>query len=72
VLYEHYSLRAFWHILTSWSGAWRKRKAIMAQKRVSDEYMAGWFRYDPVSRPAPRRKDATVLDTQTKAQAAEG
>jgi GT2 family glycosyltransferase len=72
VLYEHYSLRAFWHILTSWSGAWRKRKAIMAQKRVSDEYMAGWFRYEPVSRPAPKRKDATVLDTQTKAQAAEG
>jgi hypothetical protein len=44
----------------------------MAQKRVSDEYMAGWFRYEPVSRPAPKRKDATVLDTQTKAQAAEG
>lgn len=71
LLYEHYSLRAFWQVLTSWGGVWRKRRAIMARKRVSDEYMAGWFRYEPVSRPAPRRKEAAVLESPAKTQTAE-
>ncbi|MBA3974586.1 MAG: glycosyltransferase family 2 protein [Candidatus Solibacter sp.] len=71
LLYEHYSLRAFWQVLASWTGVWRKRRAIMARRRVSDEYMAGWFRYEPVSRPAPRRKDAAVLESPAKTQTAE-
>ncbi|HPT24885.1 MAG TPA: glycosyltransferase family 2 protein [Bryobacteraceae bacterium] len=71
LLYEHYSLRAFWQILGAWGSVWRKRKDIMARKRVSDEYMAEWFRYEPVSRPAPRRKDAAVIEPQSKTQTAE-
>lgn len=71
LLYEHYSLRAFWEILGAWGGVWRKRKVIMARKRVSDEYMAEWFRFEPVSRPAPRRKEAPVIEAQSKTQTAE-
>jgi hypothetical protein len=33
---------------------WEKRREIMRRRRVNDEYMASWFRYLPVSRPAPR------------------
>jgi len=68
LIYEHYSLRAFWHVLKSWRRTWEKRKQIMARKRVSDEYMAGWFRFEPVSRPAPRKNTAVL---QSRAQTAE-
>jgi GT2 family glycosyltransferase len=54
-IYEFYSLRAFWHVLRSWGRVWEKRRWIMDRKRVSDEYMAGWFHYNPVSRPAPKK-----------------
>ena len=30
----------------------------MSRKRVSDEYIAAWFRYHPVSRPAHKRARA--------------
>jgi GT2 family glycosyltransferase len=52
LLYEHYSLKAFLEIARAWRGVWLKRRWIMARKRVSDEYIATWFRYHPVSRPA--------------------
>lgn len=68
LLYEHYSLRAFWHVLRHWRKTWEKRQLIMARKRVSDEYIAGWFRFEPVSRPAPK-KGAPVL--QSRAQTAQ-
>jgi hypothetical protein len=71
LLYEHYSLRAFWHVLANWGSVWRKRKAIMGRKRVSDEYMAEWFGYDPVSRPAPKRRPAAAVETQGETQVAE-
>jgi hypothetical protein len=58
LLYEHYSLRAFWRVVKSWSGLLEKRRMIMSKRRVTDEYMAGWFHYEPVSRPAPRKKAA--------------
>ncbi|MCL4795240.1 MAG: glycosyltransferase family 2 protein [Bryobacteraceae bacterium] len=68
LLYEHYSLRAFWHVLKNWRRTWEKRKLIMAHKRVSDEYIAGWFRFEPVSRPAPKKREAVL---QSRAQTAE-
>lgn len=68
LLYEHYSLRAFWHVLRSWRRTWEKRQLIMARKRVTDEYIAGWFRFEPVSRPAPK-KGSPVL--QSRAQTAQ-
>ncbi len=68
VLYEHYSLRAFWHVLKNWRRTWEKRRLIMARKRVSDEYIAGWFRFEPVSRPAPKKSEAVL---QSRARTAE-
>ena len=69
LLYEHYSLRAFWRISQSWRQVWEKRRQIMARKRVSDEYIASWFHYEPVSRPGPRKKskDAGVLSSSAQA-----
>jgi GT2 family glycosyltransferase len=66
VLYEHYSLRAFWRLIELWQRTWSKRRFIMARKRVSDEYMAGWFHFEPVSRPGPKKKSAAVLASQTQ------
>ena len=51
---EHTSLRAFWHVAQSWKRILEKRREIMKRRRVSDEYMASWFSYEPVSRPAPK------------------
>jgi hypothetical protein len=36
----------------------------MAKRRVSDEYMAGWFHYEPVSKPAPKKSAAALARTQ--------
>ena len=31
-----------------------KRREIMSRRRVPDDYMASWFSFKPVSRPAPK------------------
>jgi len=72
LLYEHYSLKAFWHILKSWRRVMAKRQWIMARKRVSDEYMAAWFQYHPVSRPAPKKAVAALSPARSEARIAEG
>jgi len=41
-----------------------KRREIMRRKRVSDEYIAGWFSYTPVSKPAKIR---SVVMARSKA-----
>ncbi len=53
---EQSSLKAFWYILRNWKRVYSKRQQIMDRRRVNDEYMANWFRYDPVSQPAPKPK----------------
>ncbi|HEY3442357.1 MAG TPA: glycosyltransferase family 2 protein [Paludibaculum sp.] len=70
LMYEFYSLRAFWKVIRSWSSVWKKRADIMARKRVTDEYIAGWFHYEPVSRPGPK-KAANVIAARTRTQIAE-
>ena len=68
LLYEHYSLRAFWELAKTWRRVWTKRHWIMSRKRVSNEYIATWFRYHPVSRPAhksARAVSAPGAETQT-------
>ncbi len=72
LLYEHYSLKAFWHVVRSWPRLLAKRRWIMARKRVSDEYMAAWFQYHPVSRPAPKKAVAGLSPARSQAQIAEG
>lgn len=54
LLREHSSLKAFWYLARNWGRVWEKRRAIMDRRRVDDEYMASWFRYLPVSHPAPK------------------
>ena len=52
LLYEHSSLKAFWYLAKNWRRVLEKRKTIMTKRRVSDEYLANWFAYHPVSKPA--------------------
>jgi GT2 family glycosyltransferase len=54
LLREHSSLKAFGYVLRNWRRVLEKRHEIMRRKRVSDEYMASWFSYDPISKPAPK------------------
>jgi GT2 family glycosyltransferase len=53
---EQSSLKAFWYVTRNWKRVYSKRKQIMERRRVDDEYMASWFRYEPVSLPAPKPK----------------
>ena len=69
LVYEFYSLRAFWKVIQSWGSVWQKRAEIMARKRVTDDYIAGWFHYVPVSRPGPK-KATNVMAARTRAQIA--
>ncbi len=65
LLREHSSLKAFWFLAKSWKRVVAKRREIMKRRRVDDAYMAGWFRYSPVSRPAA--KPVARLAARTRA-----
>jgi hypothetical protein len=54
MLHEHSSLKAFWYLGANLRRVLSKRRQIMQRRRVSDEYMASWFAYLPVSHPAPK------------------
>lgn len=54
LLREHYSLRAFVYLARNCRRVWEKRREIMKRRRAKDDYIASWFSYKPVSRPAPR------------------
>jgi hypothetical protein len=54
LLHEHSSLKAFWYLATNFRRFLAKRDAIMKRMRVDEEYMASWFSYEPVAKPAPK------------------
>jgi GT2 family glycosyltransferase len=54
ILHEHSSLKAFWYLAANWRRFMQKRAEIMARMRVNEEYMASWFSYEPVAKPAPK------------------
>jgi GT2 family glycosyltransferase len=54
LMWEHSSLKAFWYLGKNWRRVVAKRQEIMRRRRVNDEYIASWFSYQPVSRPAPK------------------
>jgi GT2 family glycosyltransferase len=54
ILHEHSSLKAFWYVARNWSRFMGKRTQILKRMRVDEEYMASWFSYEPVAKPAPR------------------
>ena len=43
-----------------------KRREIMSRQRVDDAYMASWFDFTPVSKPAPK-KFAAATSSRSKA-----
>jgi hypothetical protein len=68
LLWEHSSLKAFWFLAKNWRRVREKRQEIMRRRKVDDDYLASWFRYHPVSVPAPK-PTARVL---SRARAARG
>jgi hypothetical protein len=68
LLREHSSLKAFLYLSKNWRRVIAKRNEIMRRRRAKDDYIASWFSYQPVSRPAPR-PSARLL---AKARAARG
>jgi len=64
---EQTSLKAFWYVAKNWKRVTSKRREIMARKRVDDDYIARWFRYDPVSLPAPKGKALARVLAKSKA-----
>ena len=54
LLHEHTSLKAFGYVLKNWRRVVAKREEIMRRRRVKDDYMASWFAFQPVSRPAAK------------------
>ena len=67
LLREQSSLKAFWYISRNWKRVMAKRREIMSRKRVNDEYMAGWFRFNPVSAPANKTKVPARAMARSKA-----
>jgi GT2 family glycosyltransferase len=55
LLWEHSSLKAFWFIATNYKRVFAKRKLIQERSRVDVDYMASWFSFEPVSKPAPKK-----------------
>ena len=65
---EHSSLRAFVYLARNWKRVLAKRREIMRRRRAKDDYIASWFSYEPVSRPAPKPTARTLA----RARAARG
>jgi len=65
LLWEHTSLKAFPFVLQNWRKVIEKRREIMERRRVDDAYIASWFNFEPVSKPAPKKFAAAL--TRSKA-----
>lgn len=48
---EWSSLHAFGKVIRHWDQLLKKRRWIMARRRVSDEYIASWFQFQPTAKP---------------------
>ena len=46
--------QGFWYVARNWRRVLEKRAEIMKRRRVTDEYLASWFSYEPVAKPAPK------------------
>lgn len=71
LLREHTSLKAFWYLARNWKRVVAKRTEIMRRRRAKDDYIASWFSYQPVSRPAPK-PTARTLAKAREARASRG
>ena len=64
LLHEHTSLKAFVYLARNWKRVWAKRAEIMKRRKAKDDYIASWFSYQPVSRPAPRPTARALAKTR--------
>ncbi len=62
---EHSSLKAFWFVAQNWKRVVAKRQIIMQRQRVDNEYMASWFGFTPVTRPAPKKFTTATTRSRT-------
>jgi GT2 family glycosyltransferase len=62
LVWEHTSLKAFPFLFRNWKSVMAKRRDIMLRRRVDDQYMASWFDFQPVSKPAPKNFTAPMTD----------
>ncbi len=67
---EHTSLKAFWYIAKNWRRFVLKRREIMTRRRVSDDYIATWFHYTPISKPLPNGTGAAAMRLHQQQKAA--
>jgi hypothetical protein len=65
LIWEHTSLNAFQFLFRNWRNVMAKRREIMLRRRVDDAYIASWFSFEPVSKPAPKKFAAAL--TRSKA-----
>lgn len=65
---EQSSLQAFWYVLRNWRRVLGKRQQIMSRRRISDEDLAAWFAYEPVSIPASK----VMVSSVSRQKAARG
>jgi hypothetical protein len=65
LLWEHTSLDAFKFLFSNWRNVFAKRRDIMARRRVDDAYIASWFNFEPVSKPAPKKFAAALTRSKT-------
>jgi GT2 family glycosyltransferase len=60
LVWEFTSLKAFPTVIRNWKSVMAKRREIMSRQRVDDEYMASWFSFRPVAKPAPKKFAAAL------------
>jgi len=72
LLREHSSLSAFWYLARNSGRMLEKRREIMKRKRVSDDYIASWFHYKPVSHPAPKPSVKALARAAARVRATRG
>lgn len=66
VLWEHSSLKAFWFLARHWRRILAKRREIQRRAVVSEQEIASWFSYQPVSKPAPQpAREKSVAGART-------
>jgi GT2 family glycosyltransferase len=55
LLLEPRSLPAFWQIAKCWGTMWQRRREIMNRRRVSDQDLVRWFRFDLTGEPLTQK-----------------
>ena len=68
ILWEHSSLKAFGFLFANWRSVLEKRRDIMARRRVTDEYIASWFAFEPVSKPTSKKFAAALTPVRATKQ----